>query len=269
MSSYGVTQQTVNQSDLDRGLEELNILGFTVLENVLSPDVVEQFAQKVDQVLLQQSSEIGRDVLAAMGESDIARALMSYDDLFIDLITNETAIAFVEKVLGPAFVLVLQNAIVTKPHQAHHQSAWHRDLPYQEYTVSSPLALSVYFCLDNYSEESGGTWLLPHSHRLNSLPSKEFIEKQRVCVNAPKGSIVLFDSFVFHSAGSNTSDQQRRGINHVYARPIIQQQIDLPRLLQGRHSEDPFLNMVLGYRWAARDSVESYRREKLARSQAD
>jgi hypothetical protein len=48
-------------------------------------------------------------------------------------------------------VLHLQNGIINMPNEEHHQSSWHRDLPYQNWTSSEPLACNVFYCLDNFN----------------------------------------------------------------------------------------------------------------------
>ncbi|CAG4999721.1 hypothetical protein DYBT9275_02288 [Dyadobacter sp. CECT 9275] len=94
---------------------------------------------------------------------------------------------------------------------------------------------------------------------MSKIPSTEFVEKYSIQINAAPGSVILFDSMLFHRAGYNTSQQVRRGINHVYTKAIIRQQIDFPDLLGGRYSEDKFLNMLLGYGSPSVKSVEDFR----------
>ena len=40
---------------------------------------------------------------------------------------------------------------------AHHQSAFHRDLPYQHFTSSRPIAINALFCADEFTNENGAT----------------------------------------------------------------------------------------------------------------
>jgi ectoine hydroxylase-related dioxygenase (phytanoyl-CoA dioxygenase family) len=70
---------------------------------------------------------------------------------------------------------------------------------------------------------------------------------------------------VFHRAGRNTSDLVRIGINNVFVKPILAQQIDLPKFLNGRYADDPELSLLLGYRFEAPTSVDNYRAKRLER----
>ena len=82
---------------------------------------------------------------------------------------------------------------------------------------------------------------------------------------APKGSILLFNSMAFHRAGLNRSQRIRRAVNHVViGAPILNQQIDIPRMLGGEAPAEPWLAGYLGYRWNPAADVKNWRLEKLA-----
>jgi dihydroorotase len=64
---------------------------------------------------------------------------------------------------------------------------------------------------------------------------------------------------MFHRTGLNVSDQTRVGINHLYCKYILKQQIDIPSLLNHKASTDPFLNMLLGFDSKVPTSVLEFR----------
>ena len=162
------------------------------------------------------------------------------------------------------FVLHLQNGIINMPNLEHHQGSWHRDLPYQNWTSSEPLACNLYYCLDDFNAQTGATFLLPFSHQFNAAPSQQYMEKHAIQVNANAGAVILFNSMLFHKAGFNsTTSQIRRGINHVYVKPIITQQIDMPAFLMGKYAEDDFLGMLFGYKTKLANSVVDYRNLRI------
>jgi Phytanoyl-CoA dioxygenase (PhyH) len=94
----------------------------------------------------------------------------------------------------------------------------HRDLIYRHFTSSRPLAASVLFCLDEFSDETGGTRILPGTQKVEVFPSEEFLKA--------------------HRSRHNKSGHVRRGLNHVYGLPFLKQQINIPDMLQGRYSGD-------------------------------
>ena len=167
--------------------------------------------------------------------------------------------------IGSYCLLHLQNAIVNQPGRAHHQSAWHRDLPYLDRTSSAPLAVSALFCIDEFTEETGATWCVPGSHVVADPPSDAFLATHSIAIEANAGDVIMFDSMLVHRAGANRSTKVRRGVNHVYSVGIIRQQIDLPRALDGRYVDDPQLAIFLGYTSNAPVSGEDYQRQRMQR----
>ena len=105
---------------------------------------------------------------------------------------------------------------------------------------------------------------MPFSHHLDVAPSHQYIDKQAVQVNAKAGSVILFNSMIFHKAGYNHSKEKiRRGVNHLYVKPIISQQINLPAFLKGKYSDDHYLSMLFGYYTTLSESVKNYREIRL------
>ena len=103
---------------------------------------------------------------------------------------------------------------------------------------------------------------------METLPSDEYIEKEKVVFNCPAGSVVFFDSMLLHKAGYNSSNIIRRGVNHVFSAPIIKQQYDFPAMLKGKYSDDPRLNRLLGYDSQVPASVVEWRKNRHARLQS-
>jgi ectoine hydroxylase-related dioxygenase (phytanoyl-CoA dioxygenase family) len=153
----------------------------------------------------------------------------------------------VERILGTYFILNLQNAIINRPDRPHHQSSWHRDLPYQNWVISKPLAINALFAIDEFSEITGGTHIVPFTHKTEILPSDEYISSNKMIACVPAGSAIIFDSMLFHKAGENRSKIIRRAVNNLYTTPILKQQYDFPKALGGREEFDLNTLQFLGY----------------------
>ena len=257
---YGNTRQVEVHDAMERCVEEIRAVGYSVVEKLVPESELKKYRSKIDEVYRRQEEELGRDYLAEINELQIARALLAYDGYFLKLVTHEKILAVIKKILGDYFIVNLQNAIINLPNQEHHQSAWHRDLPYQNFVISSPIALNVFYCIDEFSEETGGTELVPFTHQMNTTPSDEYIDKHKIALHCPAGSVVIFDSMVLHKAGYNSSKNVRRGVNHIFSIPIMKQQYDFPAMLKGKFSEDPFLNRLLGYDSQVPSSIVEWRK---------
>jgi ectoine hydroxylase-related dioxygenase (phytanoyl-CoA dioxygenase family) len=264
--SYGTRETASPAATEPPGLVELRHRGFCVIPDVVAADALATACAKLDAVYAQQEREAGRETLVAIGEIHLARLPLEYDDWFLSLATQPRVLQLVRSLIGDYIILHLQNGILNMPQQRHHQAAWHRDLPHQEWTISTPLAVSALFCLDPFTVENGCTHVLPHSHQWPRLPPVDYVEKHAVPVPAAAGSVILFDCMLCHRAGENRSAQVRRGVNHVYTIPLLKQQIDLPRALGPRPGDDPELARLLGYTSQVPASVGEWRRLRQQRA---
>jgi ectoine hydroxylase-related dioxygenase (phytanoyl-CoA dioxygenase family) len=244
---YGQVEQTKAEDNVSLHVEEITIRGFTIMPPLFSSAELTSWRQKIDTLYERQENEFGRDALAAIHELDVCRAPILYDFDFVRMVSHPRILAVVRQLLGEWFILNVQNAIIIRPATAHHQSSWHRDLPYQNYVISKPLAISALIAIDELSEETGGTHVLPFTHKSEVLPSNSYIDSNRVITTAPAGSVIIFDSMLFHRAGTNRSKIIRRAVNHVYTIPIIKQNYDFPRALGKQEKLDPLTARLLGY----------------------
>jgi ectoine hydroxylase-related dioxygenase (phytanoyl-CoA dioxygenase family) len=177
---------------------------------------------------------------------------------------NPAVAEVIERLLGNYVVLHAQNAIVNRPKDdEYYQHAWHRDLQYRHFTSSRPIGISALNCVDEFSAATGGTNLLAGSHRREDFPSPEFIERHQALAEAEAGSVLIFDSMLYHRAGVNSSGSVRRAVNHIFTLPLIQQQISLPDALGGRFADDPRLRRLLGYEAPPGTSTLDWRMKKL------
>ena len=245
---------------MNKHLEELDILGYTVIENVLSPEEITIAHSKIQEVYSKQKQETENyfDITQTV-ENNIARMPFAYDDYFYTLLNNNKIIPYVKEVLGDYFILQTQNGVMVEPNLTHSQNKWHRDLSYMNYVSDPPLAVNAFFCITDFNLQTGATQLLPHTHKINYEPSPEFFNNHGISVEAKAGSVFLFNTMMFHRTGLNVSDQTRVGINHLYCKYILKQQIDIPSLLNHKAPTDPFLNMLLGFDSKVPTSVLEFR----------
>lgn len=261
---YGVSNRNELHSDIDRILEEIRINGFCVLPAYVQEPFLKEARERVDQVYAEQEKSFGRDKLIAIQELDMARCPLAYDPFFLQIAGDSFIRQVAKAMVGGMQILHLQNAIINRPNEEHHQSSWHRDLPYQDWVISRPLSMNALWCIDPFNSETGATWILPNSHQQALLPSLDYTNKFKIQVDAPAGSVVLFDSMMYHCAGYNQSNIIRRAINNVYVTPLLRQQIDLPAFLNGKHKDSEYAEL-LGYTTMIPQSVEQFRENRYRR----
>jgi ectoine hydroxylase-related dioxygenase (phytanoyl-CoA dioxygenase family) len=248
IESYGVKQQNGGRDGLDTNVEQITLLGYSVIENVITSDLLDRVAGLIDFHLEEQAKQNGGiEAMTKRGDTGTLRACISLNDIFLEIATNPVVMFVAQRLLGDYFTLMLQNALVLSPRVKHQQAAFHRDLPYQHFVSSRPLALNALLCVDDFTVESGCTYVIPASHKEEAFPSDATVNALMRPLTAPAGSFLLFDAMLFHRSGYNVGSRVRRGINTCYCLPFIKQQISLPRLIGAGKNFSPEVSRLLGY----------------------
>lgn len=265
MKSYGIDQIDSNLSALEQHKENLLRKGISIENNLFTSSECDNFLEKVLKVYTTQELELGKNNLEKINEVNLARMPFLQDLELSGLFLNKKILEVVKSILGNVFEINLQNAVINKPNLEHHQSSWHRDLPYQNWVISTPIALNAFVCLTDFNSNNGATYFLPYSQKFTSFPSIDFAEAEKIQLNAPKGSVVFFDSMVYHKAGYNSSNQDRVGVNNMFTVPIIKSQVEndfsISNVeLQNFSAEE---QQILGLNFKTPKSVKELRTRKL------
>jgi len=265
VKAYGITGAAPEAADpaLALAVEELARNGFTILANVLSPPQVTAMREALDRAVAAQTARFGGEArLAAIGESGQARALLEEEPVFLDILRSTQLDAVVTALLGTAALVMQQNGIVMPPEGAeHHQQSWHRDLPYQAWVCTKPIALGALTVLDDFTAESGATLFLPGSQAHADFPSTAFAARWAMPAYAPAGAIVVFDAMCFHRGGVNRGHAARRAVNTLYGVPLLAQQV----VFTPKPDLEPALARRLGLEYQASVSVDAWRERRAAR----
>lgn len=257
--AYGISQRRLIKDECDAHVEELSYLGYTVVSSDLSTDRLNGLRENVDRYYRQQCEETG----TSAAEGGILRCPLIYDDIFLEIAILPKVLEIAQRMLGENIILLQQNATINEPNLPQYQSRWHRDLPYQHFVVSQPIALNALVCVDDFTLDTGGTLVLPGSHMFEEFPSSRLVKQWERVVPAPAGSVIMMNAMLYHRAGKNVSPAGRRGVNHVIGKPFLAQQIDIPGLMGPRFADDPFLTRYLGYYWNPAATVGEWRRKRF------
>ena len=258
-------ERTVNVSDNDRYIELLRRNGFVLVESGLSSAEIARARTVVDEIYLSQAKDVGgEELLDLINDKNIARAVCAYDDLMLQIATLPAIMNLADEYLRQAFVLSSQNGIINPPSDPHYKCTWHRDLNYQHYTSSRPLALSVLLALDPFNANTGGTYVLPGSHLFETFPSDEYVIENQKVITCDEGTLIFFDPMMFHRTGFNYSKNTRRGINHIINAALLNQAYDFKRIFKSKGveiSDSKLAKYIFGYGSAS--SIEGWRNKKI------
>jgi phytanoyl-CoA dioxygenase PhyH len=264
VSSYGILEQRVVATDTDRAAEEVIFLGYSVINSGYSADEVSNIGRAFDAVHATYVELYDKDSLKEIDEYNGIRLPLALDEKFLDLAMNPRVLDLVGKLIRNKFILNQQNGIINPPGETYNQGSWHRDLPYQHFVSSRPLAINALYCVDAFTTDNGATYVLPGSHLQEEFPSHLFIESNATQITAPAGSFIVLHCMLFHRGGGNRTSFRRRAVNHVFTTAFIKQQIDIPSAFGGRPVQSATVADLLGFRYqiprTVADFLESRRR---------
>lgn len=217
------------------GLDALEYQGFFVLEDVYSGTELARTRQAMYDVQDRIRSTIGADKLSRAGERGVLRVMMQYDPAFVRFLETPEILRVVDEVLSSTSILHLQNGFILpsepKSEQAPlvFQSTFHQD--FRRALNGYRASLNALISVDGFTAENGATLMVPGTHLKERQPQKDYLSRNAVAVECPPGSVIFFESTLWHAAGRNHSGKDRLAINHQFTRSFLKQQIDYPRAL--------------------------------------
>ena len=217
---------------LDRTLEGLRLSGFATVTGVLDEAALDETRAKLKRTQQRIVDDVGRDRLDRAGEVGVLRLMLKYEPFFFRFLELPEVLAVVDAVVTPTAILHLQNGLVlpsTDEGPDVFQTRFHRDFP--RILNGYPVSVNAFFAIDPFTAETGGTLFVPGSHQRDGTPSEAFLSESAVGATCPAGSMIVFDSTIWHAAGRNTSGRDRMAINQQFTRSYVKQQIDYVRAL--------------------------------------
>lgn len=132
------------------------------------------------------------------------------------------------------------------PDATNYAAKIHRDI--RSWSPDT-LMLNTLVTLDDMTAENGATWLMPGGHQLPEKPSDAMFEEEAIQIEAPAGSILLWDSRLWHKAGVNRTDRPRRILTPIYTKPFFKAGMDYCRALgdEAMSVMSPTLKQLLGW----------------------
>jgi ectoine hydroxylase-related dioxygenase (phytanoyl-CoA dioxygenase family) len=258
------TLSSCDSTWLRRGSELLDSDGVFILENVLNPALCRQLVSAAKDAYKQIVADIGIKKLQDAGESGVVRFPLKFRDEFSVLLLTPEVEECVSQFLSPFAICHLMNAILLEPAEnaptsalSLFQSTFHQDFP--RYTGQVPLSLNSFFCLTNFNETNGSTQFKLGSHRRPKSDGAA-IGEMAVSVTAAAGSVIFFDSTIWHAGGTNRTSSVRAGVNVQWTHHWIKQQIDLVRYLGTEICEQlsPEIRQRLGFDSRVVTSLHEY-----------
>jgi len=222
----------------DKKVDQLQREGWCILEQIIPEDKIDAVRAHV-----QAAHEKAQRAYEAMGgnigwqtgpDGVPGPCVIAYLPEFAPYLGDEQLLSVVKTVFG-GHVRIAQTEFKTQqPNRGDvdwrgFHSDWPHDLTDRDLAgrVAQPfpdvtMQLSVLWMVSAFSPESGGTWIVPRSHRdplnprMHQTPEglEEHIDQLKsipgeIQVSGPAGSALVMDSRIWHSAGANPGPEPR------------------------------------------------------------
>lgn len=270
----GVTVDCRTQQNwLDLTLSDLRYLGYAVVEGVLDDELLEQTRTAMYEAQHRIESEVGHERLEQAGELGVLRLMLAYDERLFRLLDVEPMLEIVDATVSPTAILHLQNGLILPSLEGERpdifQLRFHRDFP--RVVNGYLMSINTFFAIDEFTYDNGATLVVPGTHQAEPAPSQEYLEANAVPAVCPAGSMIVFDSTLWHAAGENVSGLDRIAVNQQFTRSYVKQQVDYVRALgdEAVLRQKDRTQQLLGWYTRVVTSLDEYYRppeERLYRS---
>jgi ectoine hydroxylase-related dioxygenase (phytanoyl-CoA dioxygenase family) len=177
---------------------------------------------------------------------------------FLEFLDANPAAPYISQFFGgKPYILQSMGGNFNFPSKANYASEVHRDI---RSWFRDRMMLNTLVTLDDMTAENGATWLLPGGHRLPHKPLDAAFDAEAIQVTAPAGSILMWDSRLWHKAGANRTSDPRRIITPIFTRPFYKQGCDYPRAVGENMILSRNLRQVLGYNSQVPESLGEWYR---------
>ena len=204
----------------EQALAEIDIYGFTIVEEVLDPGQV----AAMKEALIRCAEEVGTEH-THRGTARHVSNLPTLDRVFFPCLDHPRVLPLLEHYLEDSLILGSLNARIVRPGDGDQEL--HSDIPAAMLNMATPVMMNTVWMLDPFSPANGGTRIVPGSHRSGlALPPEGFEVKHVHHAQAPAGSVLVFNGQCWHGGGANRSKEHRHALFGHYRKHMMRFQVD-------------------------------------------
>ncbi|WP_207425889.1 phytanoyl-CoA dioxygenase family protein [Pedobacter sp. SYSU D00535] len=220
--------------------------GWVVYENVLDAPLLEEINNSLEEAYLVRRHIQVMNGIGANTDGTLHH-LIDKDNFALNFLKKMYFDEEMKCFFNGNYVLNSFGGVMVSKGSDQYVQKIHRDV--RSFTGDLKMMIQMIVLLDDFTEDNGATYLLNGSHLKDERPDDDYFYQNASRAIAKKGSIILFDSHLWHAAGVNFTDIPRRALTIGFSRPFMKQQLDYPRYLGYEYGEglDEELRQVLGY----------------------
>jgi len=213
--------------------------GYCVVKNIIPDNQIDSIRDQVIQAQLAHHEQSERDLektrfrghrIGVIGVG-LLKQVLNVTQCFASYLIDPRVYGVAESIFGDFVRISCTDCVITHP--GNDRGYWHADWPYNATNtthVKAPypdtmMHLASIWMLTSFTQENGATFILPQSHQSNNNPAAGGIDgidpdaphpgEQQATGSA--GSVLLYDSRLWHAVAPNCSEDSRVALIVRYA----------------------------------------------------
>ena len=232
--------------------------GYVILEGILDTSFCDELLKLVKRHASFEMQSSRGGYIYGDGKMQRVHNLVTKDEQFRQLLECKPVHALMERVFH-------RNTFHSKYYLSSFQAnilgpgatpqVWHIDANVPEPLPSWLICANANFLIHDYNAETGSTEVIPGSHKWHRRPCDEEVNtnhSESLVLQAPKGSIILWDGYLWHRSGYNKSTEDRVALLSNYAASFLreicmQENVYLSSSIMNQISYTATLKRILGW----------------------
>lgn len=231
-------------------MHNLETNGFEIMPSQVPGELIQRINEKLDISYSQARSIQIANGIDAVTDGTIHHLPAYNEPVYLELlsrIADSNLYEYIKQFFKSNFIINSYGGLKNLPDNPSYVVKVHRDIRF--FSGSFPLMLNMLIMLDDFTLENGATWLLERSHLSQEKPSDDYFYEHAKRATGKKGDILFFNSNLWHAAGLNRSNSERRAITITFTKSFMKQQFDYPKAI-GEPAITKFssnLQQLIGY----------------------
>lgn len=208
------SQPEVDEGLKQRCLADLDEHGYTIVENVLDPDIVANIRATVDPLFVHDG---GRNAFEGYRTRRLYSPLDD-TDVLDPIVEHPLALGLLDEIFEPNYLLSQLQVIDIAPEEK--AQGLHVDDGFYAWPRPRPaLGAATIFAIDDFTPDNGATVVIPGSHRWDDHFPTDDEQSRAIPAVMPAGSMLFFLGTTWHGGGANHTDRSRMCVTAQYCRP--------------------------------------------------
>lgn len=247
-----------NNNSPEHQLSLLDKDGWFVLPDAFDGPLIDTLAEELGTALTLRGQIRRRNGVEGANDGTLHHLLADHPS-FMELLTRIKPFdPLLSRYFNGKYILNSYGGVINRRDTTAYVHGVHRDIRFSSDTKR--FMLNILVMLDDFTLANGATHLLSGSQHLRDKPDTNAFSQQASRATGKRGSILFFDSRIWHATGKSEVDTPRRALTLTLTSPFFKQQLDYPRLCGYERAAtlSPFLKQIIGFNSRVPSTLDEY-----------